>query len=108
MSEKSVLEQPVDSQAKNATLLALLDRAEKALEPFAEAHKAYDSYSICVRVDEFRAPTMRRLQAPTDNEVSIILGGYPVSETEGKAVFVRVSDFRLARSTLEDIRKGKG
>jgi hypothetical protein len=60
---------------KLGAALALLDRAEKALEPFAK---------MADQIDEWERGTTSSL---------------PIAH-EG--------DLRLARSTLEDVRKGKG
>jgi hypothetical protein len=69
---------PDPRDATIATLRALLDRAEKALEPFGKCARSFE-------------------------------GKYPPGHDNRRyAPGVIVRDFRLARSTLEDIRKGKG
>jgi len=86
-----------------AATRALLQRAGEGLEPFAEAHKAYDAYSLCVRVDEFDRAVMKKLQSPTDNGTTIVLGSYPTSETAVTVVHVYVADFRRARALRDEI-----
>ncbi len=92
----------------HATLTTALEEARGALEVFAEAHKAYDAYSLCVRVDEFGAPTMRKLQSQTDNDASVVLGSYPISESTSTTVHIRVADFRRARTALATINAALG
>ena len=98
----------VEAVNSHATLTAALEEARGALEVFAEAHKAYDAYSLCVRVDEFGAPTMRKLQSPTDNDASVVLGSYPISESTSTTVHIRVADFRRARIALATINAALG
>jgi hypothetical protein len=70
---------------ENATLRALLEQAEKALEPFAKEARPYDHANGIKFPDSMWAWDFEGVWQPS----------------------IKIGDLRLARSTLDEIRKGK-